>query len=170
LIHVRQIKNDLFHFLSSNRNSSSSPPLIWTSYFKLTYSFNYSSKGTYFHARFVKHELMLQIGMLFTNVQPRRPCLKLNIVRDEFIEILLFRNAKNALLKLHYVCFQCFVTLMNMAMHFDILYYIVIHTMFSFFAKFPMLKFNLNLPKLFSIKTCSSLIEIYLSFFQLKFV
>ena len=28
MIHVRQIKNDLFHFLSSNRNSSSSPPLI----------------------------------------------------------------------------------------------------------------------------------------------
>jgi hypothetical protein len=67
-------------------------------------------------------------------------------------------------------CYQRFVTLINMAMHFDILYYIVIHTMFSFFAKLPKLKFNLNLPKLFSIKICSSVIEISLSFFQLKFV
>ncbi len=37
MIHVRQIKNDLFHFLSSSRNSSSSPPLdiinrTWTSF------------------------------------------------------------------------------------------------------------------------------------------
>ncbi len=32
MIHVRQIKNDLFHFLSSNRISSSSPPLRETNW------------------------------------------------------------------------------------------------------------------------------------------
>ena len=38
MIHVRQIKNDLFHFLSSNRISSSSPPLITLSPFAWRFS------------------------------------------------------------------------------------------------------------------------------------
>ncbi len=55
MIHVRQIKNDLFYFLSSNRISSSSPPLIVKYSYTFTWNAQTSHKQTTFYLFFHFH-------------------------------------------------------------------------------------------------------------------